>query len=165
MTCAMTMSPPRRLAPAPVERACRCAWDEASSATLDPAEQAALAALSRWLDEPELPYAILHGPRPSRRSVVAAHLVRAQHEGTAYAAQLVPLGPDLRLDRDLIALLVSRLLADYGRSREIDARFCGLHLSDAGVSVQQGPSVNDMGAIAALDEELEQSDRFLSPED
>ncbi|WP_437707425.1 ATP-binding protein [Sorangium sp. So ce448] len=47
---------------------------------------------------------------------------------------------------------------------EVDARFFGLHLSDAGVSVQQGPSVDDMGAIAALDEELEQSDRFLSPE-
>ncbi|WP_437961976.1 hypothetical protein WME76_21555 [Sorangium sp. So ce119] len=52
-----------------------------------------------------------------------------------------------------------------GRSQEIDARFFGLHLSDAGVSVQQGPSVDDVGAIAALDEELEQSDRFLSPEE
>ncbi|AUX24064.1 ATP-binding protein [Sorangium cellulosum] len=51
------------------------------------------------------------------------------------------------------------------REGEIDARFFGLHLSDAGVSVQQGPSVDDMGAIAALDEELEQSDRFLSPGD
>ncbi|MGK4007142.1 AAA family ATPase [Sorangium sp. So ce1036] len=48
---------------------------------------------------------------------------------------------------------------------EVDARFFGLHLSDTGVSVQQGPSVDDMGTIAALDEELEQSDRFLSSED
>ncbi|WP_434040986.1 MULTISPECIES: AAA family ATPase [Sorangium] len=58
---------------------------------------------------------------------------------------------------------IEMLLA--GRGRKVDARFFGLHLSDAGVSVQQGPSVDDMGAIAALDEELEQSDRFLSPGD
>lgn len=56
---------------------------------------------------------------------------------------------------------IEMLLA--GRGREVDARFFGLHLSDGGVSLQQGPSVDDMGAIAALDEEVEQSDRFLSP--
>ncbi|WP_437284110.1 hypothetical protein [Sorangium sp. So ce406] len=135
------MSPPRLLAPAPVERACRCAWDEASSATLDPAEQAALAALSQWLDEPGLPYAILHGPRPGRRSVVAAHLVRSQLEGTAYAAQLVPLGPDLRLERDLIALLVSRLLADYGGGppRRLRAQIADEHLREG--PTQEDPSL------------------------
>ncbi|WP_437681667.1 hypothetical protein [Sorangium sp. So ce131] len=110
----MKMPPPRIPAPAPVERAFRCALDEASLATLDPAEQAAVAALGRWIEEPELPYAILHGPRASRRAIVAAYLVRALHESPAWDAQMVPIGPDLRLERDLVALLVSRLLADYG---------------------------------------------------
>jgi ABC-type multidrug transport system ATPase subunit len=53
---------------------------------------------------------------------------------------------------------IEMLLAD---GSGVDARFFGLHLTDDGVSVHQGPSVEDMGAIAALDEELEQSDRFL----
>ncbi|XXT14916.1 hypothetical protein WME94_32180 [Sorangium sp. So ce429] len=110
----MKMPPPHILAPAPIERACRCAWDEASSATLDPAEQTTLAALDRWLAEPDLPYAILHGPRTSRRAVVGAHLVRASQERPAWDAQLVPIGPDLRLERDLLALVVSRLLGAYG---------------------------------------------------
>lgn len=44
---------------------------------------------------------------------------------------------------------------------ELDARFIGLHFSEDGVVVQQGPSTADMGSIAVLDEELEQSDRFL----
>lgn len=47
-------------------------------------------------------------------------------------------------------------------ARSLDARFFGLHPSDDGVEVQQGPSVEDMGSIAVLDEELEQSDRFVS---
>lgn len=58
---------------------------------------------------------------------------------------------------------IEMLLA--GGNRGVDARFFGLHLSEDGVSVQQGPSVEDMGAIAALDEELEQSDRFVSQGD
>jgi hypothetical protein len=37
-----------------------------------------------------------------------------------------------------------------------------LHASEDGGIVQQGPAVEDMGSIAALTEELEQSDRFLS---
>ncbi|WP_437743352.1 hypothetical protein WMF39_49030 [Sorangium sp. So ce1504] len=126
----MTTPPPHILAPALVERAFRCAWDEASSAILNPEEQTVLTALGRWLDEPELPYAILHGPRPSRRSAVAAHLVRAQQEGTARAARLVPVGPDLRLERDLVALLTSRLRADYvgGPPRLLRARIAEEHL-------------------------------------
>ncbi|WP_437685072.1 hypothetical protein [Sorangium sp. So ce176] len=150
------MSPPQLLAPAPVERACRCAWAEASSATLDPAEQAALAALSQWLDEPELPYAILHGPRPGRRSVVAAHLVRSQHEGTAYAAQLVPLGPDLRLERDLIALLVSRLLADYvgGPPRRLRAKIAEEHL-------RVGPTEGEPSLLLAITD-VEEAEPLVS---
>lgn len=43
----------------------------------------------------------------------------------------------------------------------LDARFFGLHPSADGVVVEQGSTVADMGSIAVLDEELEQSDRFL----
>lgn len=52
---------------------------------------------------------------------------------------------------------VEMLLASRGG----DARFFGLRLSESGTSVQQGSSIEDMGRIAILDEELEQSDRFL----
>jgi ABC-type lipoprotein export system ATPase subunit len=44
---------------------------------------------------------------------------------------------------------------------KVDARFFGLHATDEGVVVKQGPSVDDIGRIAVLDEELEQSDRVL----
>lgn len=45
---------------------------------------------------------------------------------------------------------------------KLDARFFGLHLSSDGVAVEQGRSPDDIGDIAALDEELAQSDRFLA---
>ncbi|MBC7544826.1 MAG: ATP-binding protein [Candidatus Sericytochromatia bacterium] len=46
--------------------------------------------------------------------------------------------------------------------QDVDHRFFGLHFSDDGVVVEQGPSVDDIGDIASLDEELAQSDRFLA---
>jgi len=43
-----------------------------------------------------------------------------------------------------------------------DARFFGLNpLEDGSIALTQGTSVDDLGPIASLDEELEQSDRFL----
>lgn len=48
--------------------------------------------------------------------------------------------------------------------QEMDSRFFGLHRGPDGVSVQQGDTVDDMGEIAALQEELSQSDRFLDAE-
>lgn len=48
-------------------------------------------------------------------------------------------------------------------AQKVDVRFFGLHPTDDGVSVQQGPKPEDMGEIAVLREELEQSDRFLEP--
>jgi energy-coupling factor transporter ATP-binding protein EcfA2 len=42
------------------------------------------------------------------------------------------------------------------------ARFFGLHAQHAGVIIQQGASIDEIGDIAALDEELAQSDRFLA---
>jgi hypothetical protein len=47
---------------------------------------------------------------------------------------------------------------------EVEARFFGLHRSDAGVDVEQGPTVDDIGPIDALQEELSQSDRYLETE-
>jgi len=46
-------------------------------------------------------------------------------------------------------------------TKTIDARFFGLHQRDDAVAVEQGPSIEDIGAITALDEELEQSQRYL----
>ena len=40
-------------------------------------------------------------------------------------------------------------------------RFFGLHTEQNGTEVMQGDSIEDIGDIASLDEELEQSDRFL----
>ena len=48
--------------------------------------------------------------------------------------------------------------------KEVRARFFGLRSSDEGVIVSQGETVDDIGAITALDEELSQSDRYLESE-
>ncbi|AUX42239.1 hypothetical protein SOCE26_036670 [Sorangium cellulosum] len=152
----MTTSPPRIPAPAPIERACRYAWYEASRITLDPPEQAALAALGRWIEEPDRPYAILHGPRPSRRAVVAAHLVRAQQEGTAYAARLVPIAPDLRLERDLVALLTSRLLAGYGGG---SPRWLRMRIAEEHLRV--GPTEGEPSQLLAITD-VEEAEPLVS---
>ncbi len=46
----------------------------------------------------------------------------------------------------------------------MSARYIGLQPGDDGVIVEQGSSIDDIGAIAALDEELTQSDRYLGME-
>ncbi len=47
----------------------------------------------------------------------------------------------------------------------IDARCFGLHIgSDDAVSVQQGATMDDIGDITALDEELQQSERYIDTE-
>lgn len=45
--------------------------------------------------------------------------------------------------------------------KQLDARCFGLHDSDKGVSVEQGPTMDDVGEIAALDEDLLQSERYM----
>ncbi len=48
---------------------------------------------------------------------------------------------------------------------DFDTRCFGLHLEKEGVvSVQQGPTMDDIGSIAALDEDLAQSDRYFDVE-
>ncbi len=43
----------------------------------------------------------------------------------------------------------------------VESRFFGLHLSSGAVNVEQGDSIDDIGTIDALQEELSQSDRYL----
>ena len=47
---------------------------------------------------------------------------------------------------------------------KVRARFFGLHAGEDGVTVEQGKAIDDIGEIAALKEELEQSDRFVAGE-
>jgi hypothetical protein len=54
------------------------------------------------------------------------------------------------------------LLSD--KFKGLDTRFIGLSRSVEGVQVHQGPTPDDAGDIVALDENLEQSDRFLALE-
>lgn len=61
----------------------------------------------------------------------------------------------LFLLRELEMLLSDKMPSKY------EARFFGLHPQTEGVMVQQGTSIEAIGDIAALDEELAQSDRFL----
>ncbi len=54
----------------------------------------------------------------------------------------------------------------FDRKREagaekVDVRFFGLHESDNGVTVEQGSTIDDIGDLTLVDEELMQSDRFL----
>jgi energy-coupling factor transporter ATP-binding protein EcfA2 len=44
---------------------------------------------------------------------------------------------------------------------KLDVRCFGLHQGDDGVVVRQGPTMDDVGEIAVLDEELLQSDRYM----
>ena len=52
-----------------------------------------------------------------------------------------------------------------GDYKTLDTRCFGLHLGPDGVvNVQQGSTMDDIGDISALDEELAQSDRYLNTE-
>ena len=45
---------------------------------------------------------------------------------------------------------------------KVESRFFGLHFADGHVAVEQGPTIDDIGDITALDEQLAQSDRYLA---
>ena len=62
----------------------------------------------------------------------------------------------LFLLRDLEILLAQK---------KLDTAFFGLQATDNGITVQQGPSLYDIGDITALEESLQQSDRYLALED
>ena len=48
--------------------------------------------------------------------------------------------------------------------KTLKSRFIGLHRGEDGVEVQQGDTIDDIGQIDALQEELSQSDRYLDAE-
>ncbi len=54
------------------------------------------------------------------------------------------------------------LLSGTSTAQKVKPRFLGLHSGDSGVTIAQGDSSADIGDIASLDEELEQSDRYLN---
>ncbi len=56
------------------------------------------------------------------------------------------------------------ILLSQQESKEIKARFIGLQSDNGVITVEQGDSIDDLGAITALDEELKQSDRYLEKE-
>ncbi|WP_165226836.1 AAA family ATPase [Aquisphaera insulae] len=72
--------------------------------------------------------------------------------------QVVIATHSLFLMRELDILLRGSEFATVSR------RFFGLHPGEAGVTVRQGEAIEDVGDIAALDEELNQSDRYLEAE-
>jgi energy-coupling factor transporter ATP-binding protein EcfA2 len=62
-------------------------------------------------------------------------------------------------------LLRALYILQAGDYADLDARYFGLHFEDDGsVSVDQGPSVDEIGDITALDEQLAQSDEYMALE-
>lgn len=56
-------------------------------------------------------------------------------------------------------------IIQQGEFPRLDARFFGLHLqADGAVRVSQAQSMDEIGDIVTLDEELEQSDRYIAAE-
>jgi energy-coupling factor transporter ATP-binding protein EcfA2 len=56
------------------------------------------------------------------------------------------------------------ILLEGKEFKHLKPQFFGLHLDENGVSVCQGPTVDDIGDISSLDEEISQSDRYLDVE-
>jgi energy-coupling factor transporter ATP-binding protein EcfA2 len=61
----------------------------------------------------------------------------------------------------LFLLREFEMLLDGNSHSNYGARFFGLRAVDDRVEIEQGPSVEDIGDISSLDEELAQSDRYL----
>ncbi len=64
----------------------------------------------------------------------------------------------------LFLLRELEILLSSDEYKTLDSRFVGLHQGTSGVSLEQGATVDGVGDIAALDEELKQSDRFMAKE-
>lgn len=58
-------------------------------------------------------------------------------------------------------LLRELYILQQTKDRSLDTRHFGLYAADNGVQVRQGVSVDDIGELAMLDEELMQSDRYM----
>ncbi len=46
--------------------------------------------------------------------------------------------------------------------KDVSVRFIGLHEGDVGVKLEQGDSIDDLGEIVSLEENADQSNRYLS---
>ena len=57
------------------------------------------------------------------------------------------------------------ILSQREEFKQVKSHFIGLHKGEDGVDVQQGDTIDDIGQIDALKEELSQSDRYLHVED
>lgn len=64
----------------------------------------------------------------------------------------------------LFLLRELEILLSHKNHANFKTRFFGLHQTNDGVKIEQGSSIDEIGTIAALDEELVQSDRFLQEE-
>lgn len=53
------------------------------------------------------------------------------------------------------------ILSQSNDFKKVNSQFIGLHPGEDGVEVQQGETIDDIGQIDALQEELSQSDRYL----
>jgi hypothetical protein len=49
-------------------------------------------------------------------------------------------------------------------TEDVDARFFGLHSKKNGAELTQGDTIDDIGDISALDEDLSQSQRYIETE-
>jgi hypothetical protein len=56
------------------------------------------------------------------------------------------------------------ILSQLDEFKKVKSQFIGLHRGGDGVEVQQGGTIDDIGQIDALQEELSQSDRYLESE-
>lgn len=84
---------------------------------------------------------------------VAQSIVELSHNGI----QVFIASHSLFLLREL------EIILSQDKYEILDVRFFGLHRSDDGaIGIDQGATVAEIGDIAALDEELSQSDRFLA---
>ncbi|OJW20328.1 MAG: ATP-binding protein [Planctomycetales bacterium 71-10] len=54
------------------------------------------------------------------------------------------------------------ILAGGAEFADVETRFIGLHPAPGGVALEQGESIDDVGDIDSLSEELSQSDRYLA---
>lgn len=64
----------------------------------------------------------------------------------------------------LFLLRELEILMTNNHNEKVSPRFFGLHFSDSSVMVKQGNTIDEIGNITALDEDLAQSDRFLNSE-
>lgn len=95
-------------------------------------------------------------PEANLNPRMAARLAATIVDLGGHGVQVFIATHSLFLLRELEMLLSERDDEKY------EARFFGLHAGAAGVTVEQGTSIDDIGDIGSLDEELAQSDRYMS---